>query len=497
MNGRLSGGVLAAVIAMGASPASVSGSSDAVSHATAYLGGRSIPYTARAGTITLRDETGRSTASMFYTAFTRDGVASLDRPITFFYNGGPGSSSIWLRMGSFAPLRVQSANDKPIPNPPFSLIENRYSLIDTTDLVFVDPPNTGFSRLARSAHPMEFMGVDQDAAAFSQFIHRFLTEQGRWNSPKFLFGESYGTTRTCVLVNLLQQEGVQINGVVLLSPALNWAINLINDDERIGGGDWTFVTYLPTEAATAWYHRKAGTGQTLSAFLNGVEAYAGGQYLHDLAEGSDLDAAQFSSDVAKLHAYLGLPEDYIRRSNLRIPYTRFLQGLLRSQGRMLGRHDARYTSWDLTPVEDDPDWDPTDVSIFGAFVALNMDYLTRTLGYHTSLQYRPIADATQLGAAWDFRHNGVDPPVNAAPDLANAMATNPHLLVFTGMGYYDHATPFFANVYAFNHLGLVPQLRRNLTFGFYPSGHMLYLNPDALAAFRSDLGRWYARALSR
>ena len=496
MNCRAAIAVLSA-LSLGAVPAANGDGNDVTTHAVARVGSQTIRYTARVGAITLRNEKSQATARMFYTAFTAEHVPAPTRAVTFLYNGGPGSSSIWLRMGSVAPLRVQSANDKPIRNAPFSLVENRYSLIDKTDLVFVDPPNTGFSRIVGAGRPRDFMGVDQDAAAFSQFIHRYLTQFGRWNSPKFLFGESYGTTRSCVLVNLLQQEGVQLNGVVLLSAALNWGLDLIDDDERIGGGDWTFVTYLPTEAATAWYHHKAGQGRTLVDFLREVQAYAGSQYLHDLAEGSNLDSSRFAADVARLHDYLGLPEDYIRNSNLRIPYTRFLQGLLRSQGRMLGRHDARYSSWDLTPMEDDPDWDPTDESIFGAFIALNMDYLTHGLGYRTTLQYRPIADQTQLGAAWDFHHNGADPPVNAAPDLATAMANNPHLLVFSGSGYYDFATPYFANIYAFNHLGLVPELRRNITFGFYPSGHMLYLNASALARFRADLGKWYDRALLR
>jgi carboxypeptidase C (cathepsin A) len=489
---------LAAAVLVAAAPAPYvpPADSDSVTHAVAHVNGQAIPYTARAGTITLRNDKDQITARLFYTAFTKDGADPKTRPVTFFYNGGPGSSTIWLRMGSFAPLRVQSSNNKPIPNAPFKLIENHYSLIDKTDEVFIDAPNTGWSRVLGVGKPKDFMGVDQDGRAFTQFIQRYITQFGRWNSPKFLFGESYGTTRDCVLVNMLQDAGVQMNGVVLLSSILNFGLGGLGGGEQIGGGDWAYVTYLPTEAAAAWYHHKAGQGQTLQHFLHGVEAFAGGDYLHDLAAGSDLSTAEFNSDVTRLHQYIGLPEDYIRNSNLRIPYFRFLQALLRDRATVVGRYDARYTTWDLAPNSDEPEWDPSDVGISGAFVGLGMDYMTRTLGYHTNMAYRPTAYGPVLGARWDFHHNGDDPPANVTPDLATAMTTNPHLQVFSGNGYFDFATPYFATEYTLGHMGLAPALQNNLTFGFYPSGHMVYLNPQALAMFKSDLARWYDRTLA-
>lgn len=467
---------------------------DSVTRAVAHVAGASIPYTARAGTITLRNDKEEVTGRMFYTAFTRDGADMRNRPVTFFYNGGPGSSTIWLRMGSFAPMRVQTQNDKGIPNAPFKLIENNYSLIDKTDLVFIDAPNTGWSRVFGAGKPADFMGIDQDGRAFTQFIQRYLTQFGRWNSPKFLFGESYGTTRDCVLVNMLQNAGVQMNGVVLLSSILNFGLGGLSGGGLIASGDYGFVNYLPTEAAAAWEHGKAGRGQSLDSFLKNVEAYAGGQYMHDLAQGADLSQAQFNNDVAKLHQYLGLPDDYIRNSNLRIPYFRFLTALMRNQDEIIGRYDARYTTYTLDANTDRPEWDPSDVGISGAFVGLGMNYMTQTLGYHTNLQYRPTAYGGQLGARWDFHHDGDDPPTNVAPDLARAMTTNPHLKVFSGNGYFDFATPFFATEYTLNHLGLAPELQRNITYGFYPSGHMVYLNPKALVKFKADLSRWYDSA---
>lgn len=464
---------------------------ESVTHSVVHVNGVAIAYTARAGTITLRNDKEQVTARMFYTAFTKDGADPADRAVTFFYNGGPGSSTIWLRMGSFAPLRVETQNYKSIPNAPFKLIENNYSLIDKSDLVFVDAPNTGYSRVLGAGKPADFMGIDQDGRAFTQFIQRYITQFGRWNSPKILFGESYGTTRDCVLVDMLQKAGVQMNGVVLLSSILNFGLGGLGGGQQIGGGDWAYIGYLPTEAAAAWWHKKAGVGMSLTAFLKEVEAYAGGQYLHDLAQGADLSPSAFNDDVAKLHRYIGLSTDYIRNSNLRVPYFRFLQTLLRNEDTVIGRYDARYTTYDLDANQDTPDWDPSDVGISGAFVGLGMNYMTQTLGYHTTMQYRPTSYGGQLGARWDFKHDGNDPPTNVAPDLAEALTTNPHLRAFSANGYFDFATPYFATEYTLEHLGLAPALQSHISYGFYPSGHMVYLNPQALVQFKADLARWY------
>ncbi len=468
---------------------------DAVTRHVAHVAGSSIPYTARAGTITLRNDKDEVTARMFYTAFTKDGADATHRPVTFFYNGGPGSSTIWLRMGSFAPMRIETSNQKSIPNAPFHLIENTYSLIDKTDMVFVDAPNTGWSRVLGHGEPKDFMGVDQDGRAFSQFVQRYISQFGRWNSPKFLFGESYGTTRDCVLVNMLQEAGVQMNGVVLLSSILNFGLGGLGGGNPIGGGDWSYVTYLPTEAATAWYYHKAGNGQSLQSFLRNVEAFAGSQYLHDLAQGADLSPQEFETDVHRLHDYLGLSDEYIRNSNLRVPYPRFQQQLLRDRDTVVGRYDARFNTFDLDANADRPDWDPSDVGISGAFVSLGNEYMRGDLKYETNLPYRPVSYGGLLGARWDFKHDDQDPPTNVAPDLAKAITTNPHLYVFSGNGYYDFATPFFATQYTLNHLGLAPALQSHITFGFYESGHMVYLNPAALAKFKGDLARWYDTVL--
>ena len=470
---------------------------DAVTQHTIALGGHSLAYTARAGTITLRNAKDEVTAHMFYVAYTRNGADLSRRPVTFFYNGGPGSSTIWLHMGSFSPMRVRVANGKPNPPAPFTFDANPYTLLDKSDLVFVDAPNTGFSRLVGAGDPKDFMGVDQDARAFSQFIQRYVTQFGRWNSPKFLFGESYGTTRDCVLVNMLQDAGVQFNGVVLLSSVLNFGLLDLGGGSPIAEGDWSYVFWLPSEAAAAWYYGKAAhRGRTLDQFLKEVEAFAGSQYLHDLAQGDNLSTSERESDVARLSGYLGLSPQYIRNSDLRIPYPRFESQLLRGSDAAIGRYDARYATYSIDRPEDSPDWDPSDVGISGAFVASLNRYVRETLDFHTNLMYRPTAYGGQLGARWDMHHAGQDPPANVAPDLAAAMSKNPHLHVFSANGYYDFATPFFATVYALQHLNIAPELQKNVAFGFYPSGHMVYLNPSALAAFKRDLDRWYDAALA-
>jgi carboxypeptidase C (cathepsin A) len=489
--------LLAAAVAAPAAPATppaVPTTPDAVSQHTIALGGTTYSYTARAGTITLENEKDQPTAQMFYTAFTVDGADPRTRPVTFFYNGGPGSSTIWLRMGSFGPVRAQVGDGTPTPNAPFHLVDNQYSLLDRTDLVFVDAPGTGFSRIVGAGTPKDFYGADPDVRAFAQFVSRYITTFGRWNSPKFLFGESYGTPRSAMLVNTLQQQGVGINGVVLLSSVLdfglNWDVNFT--PAAIGGGDWAFPLYLPTEAAAAWYHHAIpGAPATLDQFLPPVENFAMNEYLNALAQGSKLSAGAYNDVASKLHQYTGLPESYIRASNLRIPYWRFETELFRNNGLVLGRYDARYTSYSLDRLEERPDFDATNSAIEAAFVATGNAYVRQALGYHTSLIYFPSINVFRQ---WDWKHNGAL-PTNTAQDLASAMAFNPNLRFFSANGYYDFATPFFATVYTLNHLNVPQELQANISYGFYQSGHMVYLHEPALVQFHSDLERWYQQTL--
>jgi carboxypeptidase C (cathepsin A) len=476
-------------------PPPVAAAPDAVTQHTIALNGKTYPYTARAGTITLEDAKGQPNCRMFYTAFTLDGADPRTRPVTFFYNGGPGSSTIWLRMGSFGPMRVQIGNASTAVNAPFNLVDNQYTLLDRSDLVFIDAPETGFSRLVGTGKPDQFFGVDQDMRAFSQFISRYVSTFDRWNSPKFLFGESYGTPRTAVVVDNLERQGVGINGVVLLSSILDfnldWDVNFT--PTAIGGGDWAYSLYLPTEAASSWYHNALpGPQTTLQALLPQVEQFAMGEYLNALAQGAKLPPSTYNDVVAKLHQYTGLSAQYIRESNLRIPYWRYSTELLRNSGQSLGRYDARYTSYMLDRTNDRSPFDATDSAIDAAFVGAGNYFMRQILKYNTTLEYRPLE--YNVNRQWDWKHRG-NLPTNTAQDLADAMTFNPGLRVFSANGYYDMATPFFATVYTLNHLNLAPALQSNISYGFYESGHMVYLNPTALAQFHNDLENWYSATL--
>ncbi|HEY1653982.1 MAG TPA: hypothetical protein VGF86_02580 [Candidatus Tumulicola sp.] len=469
---------------------------DAVTHHSLQLDGRNLAYAARAGTITLRDGEDRPTARIFYTAYTLDGADPMRRPVTFFYNGGPGSSTIWLRMGSFGPVRVQTADGTITPGPPYRLADNRYSLLDKSDLVFIDMPGSGYGRIIGVGKPKDFWGVDQDADAFAQFIQRYLTNFNRWNSPKFLFGESYGTTRSAVLSGVLAGRGIGLNGIVLLSSFLNPGIDY-NDGAPVGGGDWAYVLYLPTETATVWYHHAIPSAPGLNALLPEVKRFALGEYLDALAQGSKLPPSRYNDVVAKLQRYTGLSAQYIRNSDLRIPYDRFENELLRQRGLTVGRLDSRFQTYVLDRAEVSPDWDATDSAIDAAFVATGNYYMRQVLKYNTPLLYRSeIYDLIYAdGNSWDFKHGNDPQTFNVAPDLAQSMTINPRLKIFSANGYFDFATPFFATQYVLSHLYVAPALQRNITYGFYESGHMVYLHPAALAKFHADLERWYASVL--
>jgi carboxypeptidase C (cathepsin A) len=469
---------------------------DAVTHHQLALSGRTLTYTARAGTITLRNGDDKPTARVFYTAYTLDGANPSKRAVTFMYNGGPGSSTMWLRMGSFGPVRVVTADGRLTGPPPYRLVDNQYSLLDRTDLVFIDMPGSGFGRLIGAGTPADLWGVDEDVAAFGQFIQRYITTFNRWNSPRFLFGESYGTLRSAALAKYLQDKGIGLNGVVLLSSFLSSSIDY-NDGAPIGGNDWGYILYLPTETATAWYHHALPGAPALSALLPEVENFALTEYLDALGQGAKLAPDRYNDVVAKLHRYTGLSDEYIRRSDLRIPYDRFENELLRESGRTVGRIDSRFQTYVLDRPAVDPDWDATDAAIDSAFTSMSNYYLRQVLRYNTPLLYRAnIYDLIYAdGQSWDFKHGNNPQEVNVTPDLAQAMTYNPQLRVFSANGYFDFATPFFATAYALNHLYLAAPLRANITYGFYESGHMVYLNPASLARFHDDLERWYAEAL--
>ena len=455
---------------------------------SAAVSGRTIPYMATAGTLTIRDVAGKPKASIFYTAYTADGAAPSQRPIMFFYNGGPGSASLWLRMGSFGPMRLQTGNPESIRPAPFNFGANPDTLLGATDMVFVDAPGTGYSRALGDAKGSEFYGVDQDADAFARAIIRYVTKNARWDSPKFLFGESYGTTRSGALAYQLQDRGMALNGVVLLSSIMNYG-------RRQPGLDRDYLNYLPSYAATAWYHHKmANPPATVEQAAAQARAFAQGAYAVALEKGQTITPAERDSVAQQMSALTGLSPDFIERADLRVDLSRFRKELLRDRRETIGRYDSRYTGVDLDAAGESPDYDASDTAISGAFIGTLNSYLVRDLNYQTNMAYRASASEEE-GFKWDWNHKapGARQPLQSpdtALDLAAAMRTNPYLKVLSLNGWYDMATPFFGTEYDLNHMMLEPAQQRNLEYRYYPSGHMVYLNPDALHAMRIDVERF-------
>ena len=468
-----------------------------VSHGRATVNGRTIRYTATAGTLVLKNDKGDPTASMFYIAYTQDGAKSDKRPLTFAYNGGPGGSSVLVNIGGFGPMRVQTTDAAPTPPPPYELENNPYSLLDKTDLVFIDAVGTGYSKMLGKATGKDFYGVDPDVKSFGEFIENYINQNNRWNSPKFLLGESYGTPRSAMLAEWLQDKGVALNGVILLSSILNF-----NDEfwfQPPGSNDLSYELYLPSYAAVAWYHNQLPEKPAdLPAFLQKVRKFALGEYAQALQAGDSISAAQEQAVIARLHAYTGLSETYLRETKLRIQPARFMKQLLRAEGRTVGRFDARFEGIDFDSAGEFPQYDPSSTALFPAFVAPFHWYLSNELKYPGDADYRFLN--YKVVEAWDWHHvvDGQKYPVpDTLPDLREAMTQNPHLKVFSGNGYFDLATPFFKTEYELNHMGLDPSLQKNIIIDYYHDGHMLYIHTPALAKLHADLDKFYDSALAK
>jgi carboxypeptidase C (cathepsin A) len=469
------------------------------------IGGSAVGYDAYAGTIVVHpkgwDDVPQNAdpdpknkpaeASMFYIAYFKSDTKGAPRPVTFFYNGGPGSSTVWLHMGAFGPRRVVTADDSHTPAAPYSVVNNDYSLLDATDLVFVDAPGTGFSRLSGRDKEKNFYGVDQDAWAFSDFIVQFLAKYGRWNSPKYLFGESYGTTRSAVLSNILETErDVDFNGVILLSQILNFALDA-DGPEYDPGIDLGYQLALPTYAATAWYHHKiAEPRPALSALLAEVEHFTMNDYALALGAGSSLAPEQRHAIVAKLHQYTGLPEAYIEKANLRISGGEFEKNLQDDNNLTTGRLDTRFSGPSIDPLSKEADYDPQSAAISSAYVSAFNDYVRKDLKFGENREYKPETDVFRW---WSFAHQapGVPFPLpgatNVMPDLAVAMKYNPQLKVLLNAGYFDLATPFYEGVYEMQHLPIPLDLQKNIEFKFYESGHMVYAHEASLKEIHDNV----------
>jgi carboxypeptidase C (cathepsin A) len=416
-------------------------------------------------------------ARMFYVAYFKKDAPAESRPVTFLYNGGPGSSTVWLHMGSLGPKHVVTDGDQHLPGAPYKLVDNANSLLDSSDLVFIDAPGTGFGRLIGKDAEKGFWGVDQDGGAFTRFIARFITKYNRWNSPKFIFGESYGTTRSAVLAKMLDDhKSIDLNGVILLSQVLNFSTFL---DGVAGnpGDDLPYALALPTYAATAWYHKKLPQQPAaLEPFLAEVEAFAMGPYSHALALGTDLGDEEKNSVAEKLHEYTGLPASYLLKANLRVDGGEFEKSFADSEDLTTGRYDTRFTGPSIDPLSEKADYDPQSEAISAAYVALLNQYVRNVLKYGEGQTYLP--DIEVWGHGWDFKHNGNPFGLNVESDLADAMKMNPGLKVMLNGGYYDLATPFFAAEYEEKHLPIPASLAKNIEFDWYEAGHMVYVRSE-------------------
>lgn len=460
------------------------------------VGGRTLGYVATAGTLTLRDQEGKPQASMFYTAYTLDGTKpGTKRPITFFYNGGPGSPTFWLHMGSFAPVRLKTGNPEFIRPAPYDFGPNPDTLLDKTDMVFLDAIGAGYSRPLGDTKPSAFYGTDEDADAFAKAIIRYATKYGRWNSPKFIFGESYGTLRSGALAYQLQDRGMALNGVVLLSSIMNYGY-------RQPGLDQVYLNYLPSYAATAWYHNRIQNRPAdVATIVQQARDFAQGPYTSALAKGQNISPQERDQVAQQMSQLIGISPDFIVRSNLRIDLPRFQKELLRGTRQTIGRFDSRYTGIDADAAGERPETDASSDAISGAFIATFNDYATHTLGYKTDMPYRLSARDAD-GFTWNWKHRAPGGGFgaqqnnpNTAVDLAAAMRGNPYLHVLSMNGWYDMATPFFGTENDLGHMMLEPAQQANLKFTYYPAGHMAYLNPEALHAMKRDLAAWYDEAV--
>jgi carboxypeptidase C (cathepsin A) len=461
------------------------------------IAGKEIRYTVTTGTMVLKEESEKKgenggasegekpKASFFFIAYTRDDIEDRSgRAVTFSFNGGPGSSSVWLHLGVLGPRRVlMDEIGAPLP-PPYRLVDNEHSLLDLTDLVFIDPVSTGYSRPVEGESAKEFHGFKKDIESIGDFIRLYTTRYGRWLSPKYLIGESYGTTRAAGLSGYLQERhGMYLNGIMLVSSVLDFQTL-----EFEPGNDMPYVLILPTYTATAWYHGRLAPElqKDLRSTLAEVEVFALGEYALALMKGAALPEGERETIVGKLARYTGLEAEYIEQCDLRVVLHRFTKSLLRDQRRTVGRLDSRFKGIDRDAAGEGPEYDPGMSDILGPYTATFNDYVRRELRFESDLPYEVLNFRIR---PWSFAEHE-NQYVNVAETLRKAMTINPHLRIFVGSGYFDLATPYFASDYTFNHLGLDPELQGNISASYYEAGHMMYIHLASLARMKEDLARF-------
>jgi carboxypeptidase C (cathepsin A) len=460
-------------------------------HRLGLADGRTLEYSVTTGLMPLKNEKGEAEAHIFFMAYTldRDGGPET-RPLMFSFNGGPGSSSVWLHLGALGPKRVKMRPDGAMPSPPYRLVDNDHTWLELTDLVFIDPVGTGYSRPVKPELGKKFWSLDGDIESVGEFIRMYLTRHERWASPLFLVGESYGTTRAAGLSGHLVDRGIAFNGIVLVSSILNF-----QTADFTAGNDLPYSLFLPTYAATAWFHKQLLPElqeRPLEEFLDEVESWAGLEYPVVLQKGDRLGAEERQAAVERLSRYTGLSPEYVDKTDLRIEIRRFCKELLRADRRTAGRLDSRFKGIDRRATGEQPDFDPSMAAIRPPYTAMLNDYVRRDLGYETDVVYHILGGGV---GSWEFYGSGREGFPDTSEALQSAFAKNPDMRVFVASGYFDLATPYFATEYTLSHMGLDPAQRQRITTGEYEAGHMMYIDEAQLARLKKDIAAFLDSAL--
>ncbi|HLG14920.1 MAG TPA: peptidase S10 [Blastocatellia bacterium] len=452
-----------------------------VTHHEIKAGAKTLKYTVTTGLMPIKNQNGETEAGIFFMAYTLDGAgAASHRPLMFSFNGGPGSSSVWLHLGALGPRRVKMLDDGSMPPPPYQLVDNEHTWLDQTDLVFIDPVGTGYSRAAKPDLAGKFFGLRGDIESIGEFIRMYLTRHERWSSPLFLVGESYGTTRASALSGYLVDRGIAFNGIILVSTVMNFQTLLFAQ-----GNDLPYIVILPSYTATAWYHKKLAAdlqSKRLRAVLDEVEEWAANEYTVAVGKGDALTPRERQAVIDKLSRYTGLERSYIDNCNLRVDLGRFNKELLRAEKRSVGRLDSRFKGIDALAVSERPDSDPSNNAIRPPYTAAFNNYVRTELGYKSDLEYYILGGGI---GRWDWGvNNGY---ADTSESLRSAFAKNPYLKLLVAAGYYDMATPYFAAEYTLNHMNLDASVRANIKVTHYEAGHMMYIDKKSLTQLKQDV----------
>lgn len=455
------------------------------------VGSKTLRYTATVGMMPIKNREGETEARMFFMSYTLDNPSRSQRPLTFAFNGGPGSASVWLHLGAIGPKRVRMNADGTMPAPPFDLVDNEHTWLAQSDLVFIDPVGTGYSRAARPDLGQKFFSLNGDIESVGEFIRLYLSRYERWTSPLFLSGESYGTTRASALSGYLIDRGIAFNGIILISTIMNFETT-----NFAAGNDLPYALFLPSYAATAWYHKKLPAdlqSRPVQQIVSEVEQWAGGDYSQALAKGDLLTAQERQEIVNKLSRYTGLDARFIDNANLRVSLNLFRKELLRGEKRSIGRLDARFKGYDASIATDSPDFDASEAAIRPPYTSTFNSYVRTELGYKSDLEYYILGGGFTSPWNWNTNNGYVD----TSTALRNALAKNPYLKIFVAMGYYDMATPYFAAHYTLHHISLDPALLKNISTGYYEAGHMMYIDEKSLTKLTTDVDKFMQDAQRR